>query len=403
MEHKTTTAFNTKLDADQGIVETVFAVMGNIDKGMDIIHNGAFTKTFAERGRKVLVLDQHQTDSVLRAVGKPLALRELSKDELPADLLADYPDATGGAWAKVQFLMDTPEGEGAFKRIKGGAINEWSFGYDALDFDHSTVKQDDEEITVRNLKTIKLYELSPVLFGMNPATTTLSAKEDAGEEPSEGKPWAAFQDGDTWNVYKLDADGNRTGESLGEHDNEGEAQAQVRALYASEDDGKDGGAIIRVPKARTYGPVCEPCAKEHGPLWQLTVPGLLEEPCFFCSTLTKTLHDLEKIPEWLLDEKGDKAPADELQAAELLDQAEELVRPLFEQFSRAVMAKSFKEIDESMTGAPAKGQAADDTSQEPSEQAGPDAGDANVPPTSNDRLRQRIAQGLIDLAILELD
>lgn len=238
MEHKTTTAFNTKLDADQGIVETVFAVFGNLDKGLDIIHNGAFAKTFAERGRKVKVLDQHRTTSVRDVIGKPLALRELSKAELPGGLLAEHPDATGGAWAQVQFLMDTPEGEGAFKRIKAGAIGEWSFGYDALDSDHSTTTKDGEDITVRNLRSVKLYELSPVLWGMNPATTTLSAK--AGDEPSEGKPWAAFQDGDKWNVYKLDADGNRTGESLGEHDSEGEAQAQVRALYASEDDGKAG-------------------------------------------------------------------------------------------------------------------------------------------------------------------
>jgi len=181
MDHKQTTGFTTKLDADQGIVETVFAVMGNVDQGNDIIHNGAFTKTFSERGRKVRVLDQHRTDSVLRVIGKPVAFREMSRDELPGSLLDEYPDATGGAWAKIQFLMDTPEGEGAFKRIKSGAISEWSFGYDALDFDHSTVRKDDADITVRNLKTIKLYELSPVLFGMNPATTTLSAKEDAGE------------------------------------------------------------------------------------------------------------------------------------------------------------------------------------------------------------------------------
>ena len=341
MEHKEMTVFNTKLDADQGIVETVFAVMGNVDKGLDIIHNGAFTKTFAERGRKVKVLDQHRTDSVLRVVGKPLALRELSKGELPADLLADYPDASGGAWAQVQFLMDTPEGEGAFKRIKSGAISEWSFGYDALDFDHSTVKKDGEEITVRNLKTIKLYELSPVLFGMNPATTTLSAKEadEAGDE---------------------DADPKARGDGQGRG---GDPQG-------------DGGADLCV---------CPECGA--------TAPHEKGTPC----------AEME-CPDCgaAMEGKGDEAPS----AAELLDQAEELMRPLFEQFSRAVMAQAFKEIDDSMTEAPAGGdeppQAADDT-QTDEQQAGPDVGDTDVPPTSNDRLRQRIDRGLIDLAILELD
>ena len=44
MEYKTTAAFTTKLDDGQGIVETIFAVMGNIDKGKDRIWPGAFTE-----------------------------------------------------------------------------------------------------------------------------------------------------------------------------------------------------------------------------------------------------------------------------------------------------------------------------------------------------------------------
>jgi len=177
MEHKSYPVFITKLDEEQGIVETVFAVFGNLDKVNDVIHPGAFVKTFVERGGKIKVLDQHRTDSVLSVLGKPRMLRELGRNELPPDLLAKYPEATGGAWSQVQFNLKTQAGHDVFQHFKAGDIDEWSFGYDALDFDYSDV----EGVKARNLRTIKLYELSPVVWGANPATVTTSVK-------MEGKP-----------------------------------------------------------------------------------------------------------------------------------------------------------------------------------------------------------------------
>lgn len=233
MERKTFRAFSTKVtDADQGIVESIVAVMGNLDEGNDIIHPGAFTKTILERGRKIRVLDQHQTDSVMRVLGKPVRLRELAREELPSDLLTAFPSATGGLWAETQFLITTPEGKGAFERIKSGALDEWSIGYDALDFDYSKVVSGGKETTARNLRTIKLYEYSPVIFAMNTATGTLAAK--SGEQPAEGKPYGVFRRGDAWIVCRVGEDGKPMGEPLGEHESEEEAQAQLRALNANE-------------------------------------------------------------------------------------------------------------------------------------------------------------------------
>ncbi|NIQ89322.1 MAG: hypothetical protein GWN93_09715 [Deltaproteobacteria bacterium] len=187
MERKTFSGFVTKADEEQGIIEAFFAVMGNVDQGQDVIHPGAFTKTFSERGGKVRVLDNHRTDSIMRAIGKPQLLREVGREELPQQLLAKHPDATGGAFARVKMLMDTPEGKGAFIRLRDGAVDEWSFGYDALDVDFSSVMKDGKEIPVRNLRTIKLYEISPVIFGMNEATTTVSAKDkEDGNSENEG-------------------------------------------------------------------------------------------------------------------------------------------------------------------------------------------------------------------------
>ncbi len=190
MEHKEFDAIVTDIDEEQGIVKAIFAVMGNIDDGRppDRIHPGAFTKTFVERGNQIMVLDNHRTDSVMSILGKPMGFRELGLGDLPAPLVDAYPDANGAAEAEIQFLLDTPEGKGAFTRIKAGALAKWSFGYDALDFDHETVKSGDTEIQVRNLRTIKLYELSPVLFAMNEATMTTGVKGDETESVTEPEP-----------------------------------------------------------------------------------------------------------------------------------------------------------------------------------------------------------------------
>lgn len=244
--YKSLPAFVTKVDANQGIVEHIIAVMGIIDLGDDIIYPGAFVKTIAERGLKVRCLDQHQTDSILRVLGKPLEIREIGKSELPPDLLAKYPSATGGVKVVTQFLLDTAEGKGAFIRIKEGAVDEWSFGYDVPEGGSRYSKINGRMI--REIRDLKLWEYSPVLWGMNPATATLGAKAN-----SESKPYRAIHDDDgKWRVYKIDSEGKPTGEALGAHDTESDANAQVAALYANTDEGKStnlSGTVRKVESA----------------------------------------------------------------------------------------------------------------------------------------------------------
>jgi phage head maturation protease len=114
-------------------------------------------------------MDTHNSDSVLNVIGKPLALWEVDRGGLPAEVLQRFPDATGALMARTQFLMDTPEGKGAFVRIRDGAVGEYSIGYDPLDFDFSEEQLDGKSVSVRNLRQIRLWEYSAVPFGMNPA------------------------------------------------------------------------------------------------------------------------------------------------------------------------------------------------------------------------------------------
>lgn len=178
------------LDDEQGIVEHIITVFGVPDKGMppDVSHPGSFKKTIAERGLQVLVLDQHRADSVMRVLGKPVGIQEVGREGLPSEILDEYPEATGGVQATTQFFLDTPEGLGTFRRIKNGGITEWSYGYDPLDVKRDKIKWRGEDLAVRHLKTVKLYEYSPVLWGMA-ESATLDAKAAATEDddaPSEG-------------------------------------------------------------------------------------------------------------------------------------------------------------------------------------------------------------------------
>jgi len=181
-EYKSFESFEIKMDGDLGIVEHIVSVFGVLDRVGDIVHPSAFAKTIVERGKKVLVLDNHNASSASSILGKPMEIREIGRSELPPSLLDKYPDASGGLWAKTQFAMGTQAGKEAFELIKMGALQEWSFAYDVVQKDYSEMDNDGEKQNIRNLRELKLYEYSPVLWGANSATMTTGVKaEDSAE------------------------------------------------------------------------------------------------------------------------------------------------------------------------------------------------------------------------------
>lgn len=156
---------------DERTVASLFAVLGNVDDGADVIVPGAFRKTLKERPDRIKVLWQH--DYATPPVGVPLELREVSKDELPPALLKAYPDALGALWGKVRYL-DTPRGNEILAGIRADAITENSIGYDALKFDFENRQGPDGlAVRVRNLREVRLWDVSPVNWGMNSATRNL--------------------------------------------------------------------------------------------------------------------------------------------------------------------------------------------------------------------------------------
>lgn len=152
-------------------VTGVFSVFGNMDSYADVIHNGAMEKTLRERGTRILHLWQH--DMAAPPIAMIESIREVPRQALPAEVLLRAPTATGGAEVTRTYL-DTPRGNEVLSAIRGGVPLEMSFAFDAIRYDF--MESPDSPIgVIRNLRELKLYETSDVLFGANSATVAAKA------------------------------------------------------------------------------------------------------------------------------------------------------------------------------------------------------------------------------------
>lgn len=178
MDYKSFPIEVTKVDAELGIITAIVAVMGNIDHGDDVIHSGAFTKTLNERGSKIKVLDNHNTHSTKDVIGKPISVREITKDYLPQTIKSKYPDATGGLETVTQFDMKDTEAAKIFNKLADGYITEWSIGFTIPKGKSTRTNKviDGVNKVIRDIYEIILYEYSPVIWGMNEATMVVSSK-----------------------------------------------------------------------------------------------------------------------------------------------------------------------------------------------------------------------------------
>jgi hypothetical protein len=140
-----------KAQGDKGEYEGYFSIFGNVDDGGDVIHPGAFSKTIQERGRRVKVFYAHDWNKLIGP--PPEVLTEDSK----------------GLFARGRLTLDSFWGREVWALMKDGALTEGSIGYEAVKFDY-------DESGVRNLREVKLYEISPVPLGMNALTELRAVK-----------------------------------------------------------------------------------------------------------------------------------------------------------------------------------------------------------------------------------
>lgn len=205
MEHKSFPTFTKEIDTETRTVTGIAAVIGNMDAGQDIIHKGAFKRTIRARSERVKHLWQH--DNWQPPIAAIKELREIGEDELPRKLKADYPDAKG-ALLVVRKYLDTPRANEVYAGLTSDppAITEMSFAFDPVKYDFETLEVEDGEVLVRNLRELRLWDTSDVVWGMNEATMAVSKSavpykdtgmaelKDAWTDPTlqafSDRPWA---------------------------------------------------------------------------------------------------------------------------------------------------------------------------------------------------------------------
>jgi len=146
---------------EDGTIEAIVSVFGNIDSYNERVMPGAFTKSLETKLPKGVWAHNWE-----QPIAKTLSAEEL----LPGD--PGLPEAireNGGLKITAKFNLNTQRGREAYSDIKEGIIDEFSIGY-------FTIGDNIAEDGVRDLTEISLHEWSPVLVGANPATAILSVK-----------------------------------------------------------------------------------------------------------------------------------------------------------------------------------------------------------------------------------
>lgn len=129
------------------------AAAWSLDLGNDVIHKGAFKHTLnmwqtVKQRKPIYLLNGHKASDVRDVVGK----------------LVDARETEDGLETEWEFVKDDPAAEAAFRRVKGGFITGMSIGYTPTQVDFS--KSEDGK-KIRNLRQVKLHEVSLVVFPMN--------------------------------------------------------------------------------------------------------------------------------------------------------------------------------------------------------------------------------------------
>lgn len=168
MERKTFSRVELK-DADQGIVSAVFSKFGVIDLDGDVVHKDAF------RGKdgtpvRISAYNHGSWGEGMLPVGKGVV--RIQGDE---------------ALCEMQFFMKTAHGRDAFEVVKEmGDLQEWSWGFNITDSEPGEV----EGKSVRVIKSVDIFEVSPVLIGAagpgRTRTLAVKAKDKPKDKPNGG-------------------------------------------------------------------------------------------------------------------------------------------------------------------------------------------------------------------------
>lgn len=160
-------------------VDGVASVFGNVDDVGDITHKGAFSKTIQENFKRVKFLWNHDFNQPPTA--RIDELKEIGRDDLPIEVKAQFPEATGGLFVRRTYL-NTPRGDELLAGVKAGAITEMSYGFNATQKDFTNR----EGKSIRNIRQARLLDVSDVQWGVNSATVARKGALPYHETPKAG-------------------------------------------------------------------------------------------------------------------------------------------------------------------------------------------------------------------------
>ena len=156
------------LDDRQGIVEAYVNTMGIRDADGDIIDPAAFNASI-KSNLPIPVLAGHDQSKL---VGKVLFAQS---------------EPTGSAdehrlYTRMQMNLDTQAGQDAYSNIAGEYIREWSVGFNLPEGDAVVYDRAGKE-TTRRILNLDWVEVSAVIRGASPSTSTIAAKSATVKAP----------------------------------------------------------------------------------------------------------------------------------------------------------------------------------------------------------------------------
>lgn len=136
-----------------GFIEGYASVFGNVDLGGDMVMPGAFRKTLSRVPKgDIKYMDSH---NVYEGTGAVVGLVKEAKED-------DY-----GLWFRAA-MSSVQRAQDIRIKTKEGILNAISFGYDVV--------KDKMDQGNRQLLELKLWEISSVIWGMNPEAKTTAVK-----------------------------------------------------------------------------------------------------------------------------------------------------------------------------------------------------------------------------------
>jgi len=219
---------------EKGHIKAAFAQLNVIDSDGDVTVNGAFP-------RKDVPMSAYGHTSWDGAL--PVGKGAITED---------------GDWAVFEgdFFMDTTHGHDAYLTVKGlGELAEYSYGFDTLDAERGTFEGE----PATYLKSLDVFEVSPVLKGAGVGTHTLAIKSDT---PVSELPYAEHLDR---TVSEVKALVERTVDRKALRESEGrdlstdnierlnELLVSIKSLLPEPEPAQDNTLMVEIEKARGLG------------------------------------------------------------------------------------------------------------------------------------------------------